>query len=276
MLAPDAVCPARSRVDPQSALVCSVDGHYEVVHAGTNAVVLRPLSGVDDDLVVTTASLGLMPGGLHCSPPAFEHWRSYRLGSAVWLAGQAWSVRDADRVDLHLGSIAVDVEAVRLGEALHREATAEDCGNSIDVAMGVAFYALAREMLDLEIAVLQLIGAGPGSTPAGDDILVGVAAALACTGYPYHSRLIASVARTIEGRTTRASRLYLRAAADGRFAERVHRLAHGMTSVDEITSVMSAVRTWGATSGLDLAAGMLGGLAVVIGQRSCDGQRSTA
>ncbi len=274
MLAPEATHDQRSRVDPQSALVSSTNGVYKVIHASTNAVVLRPEASVDDDLVVTTADLGLMPGGLHCSPPAFAHWRGYGLGSAVSLAGAAPLISGADRVDLHLGVLEIDVEAVRLGERLHQEAVPEDGGASIDIAMSVAYYALARETVDLELAVLQLIGAGVGSTPSGDDILVGVAAALACTGFTDQSQLIGTVARTIEGRTTRASRLYLRAACEGRFAERVHRLAHGLTNVEEVSSVMSSVRTWGATSGLDLAAGMLGGLSIAVGQRRQDGLRS--
>jgi len=274
MLAPELTGSARSRVDPYSALVHPDDVKYEVVHAGSTAVVLRPMMAAVDDLVITTADVGLMPGGLHCPPPVFAHWRDFSIGSAVSLRVEAPALQSAERVDLHLGVMAFDIEAIRRGEDLHREASVEDGGLSIDIAMVVAYHALARDLFDLEIAVLELIGAGTGSTPAGDDILVGVAAALACTGNTEQSRLIASVARTVEGRTTRASRLYLRAAADGRFAERVHRLVHGMTNVVDVTGVMSAVRTWGATSGVDLAAGVIGGLTIAVGQAAAYGSRS--
>src|SRR4051794_765361 len=112
MLAPERAVSTRSRVDPQSALVRWAEGIYRVVHAGPHAVVLRPEATTDDDLVVTTADLGLMPGGLYCSPPVFAHWRDYGLGCSVSLTSEARAVTGADRVDLHLGLVDIDVGAL--------------------------------------------------------------------------------------------------------------------------------------------------------------------
>ena len=66
----------------------------------------------------------------------------------------------------------------------------------------------------------------------------------------------------IAHRTTRASRLYLRAAEAGRFAERVHLLANSFGHQTDTAKIMKSIQGWGASSGLDLATGMLGGLLV--------------
>ena len=74
----------------------------------------------------------------------------------------------------------------------------------------------------------RLIGAGPGSTPAGDDVVVGVLAALRATGRDDAAAAIGRASCRLLDRTTSASRMYLSAAADGRFAERVHELVRGL------------------------------------------------
>ena len=249
------------RIDAASPLLSSFDSDFEVAHAGTSTVVLRPYDASEDDVVVTTGDVGLMPGGIHYSREIFEQWRSGIRGSRVRFRSDARSLELVDRIDLHLNAIAIDQDSLLLAvHLLHRSQAREFGVTSVERATKVARQAFARQREDLSDAVLQLVGRGEGSTPAGDDLLVGVCAALRGMGCETEAALIAGFACDIAHRTTRASRLYLRAAEVGRFSERVHLLASSFGHQSDTAKIMKAVQGWGASSGLDLAAGMLGGL----------------
>lgn len=103
-------------------------------------------------------------------------------------------------------------------------------------------------------AAARLAGLGPGLTPAGDDYLVGVFAALWLTR-PSRSRL--ALARAVTDKTTVLSAAYLRAASRGQFTERWHALIQALKTNDteNIKTALRRLTQWGASSGRDALAG---------------------
>ena len=108
----------------------------------------------------------------------------------------------------------------------------------------------------------RLVGLGPGATPSGDDLLVGLCAGLLATGHPLARPFARQVADQAAGRTTALAETFLWHAGRGEFAERVQRTAGAILSGDEI-GMEAAVRdalAWGASSGADLLVGVLVGI----------------
>lgn len=111
-----------------------------------------------------------------------------------------------------------------------------------------------------------LVGAGPGLTPSGDDVLCGVLLALRL--HPRGSAdLVADLWRAVEPRltsTTSLSAALLREAADGYAAEPVLRLLERLASfgpADDpapVAEAVGAVLAIGHTSGADLLGGLAG------------------
>ncbi len=256
------------RIDAASPLLSGFDTDYEIAHAGNTTIVLRPYEMHEDDVVVTTGEVGLMPGGLHYSQEIFDQWRARITGSRVTFRSDARALDMIERVNLRLGMARIDHDSLLLGiHLLDRSRPREIGSSSVEQAKAVANQACDRDTDSLKASVRGLVGAGQGSTPAGDDLLVGVCAALRSSGHLAEATVIAGLACDIAHRTTRASRLYLRAAEAGRFAERVHLLAGSFTHQADAAKVMKSIQGWGASSGLDLATGMLGGL-IVAGERA--------
>lgn len=256
------------RIDAVSPLLSGFETDYQVAHSGRNTVVLRPYEACEDDVVVTTGVVGLMPGGIHYSRDVFEQWRAGIHGSHVTFRSDTRAMEIIELVNLRLGSARTDQDSLLLAVHLLDRSRSRDLGvTTVERAKAVANQACDQMTHDLAESVPELVGSGEGSTPAGDDLLVGVCAALRSSGLLAEATLIAAMACDISHRTTRASRLYLRAAEEGRFAERVHLLAGSFAHQADAAKIMKSIQGWGASSGLDLATGMLGGL-VVAGERS--------
>jgi hypothetical protein len=100
----------------------------------------------------------------------------------------------------------------------------------------------------------QLAGLGGGLTPAGDDYLIGVMAALWLTGYKNWSSHIAAVAVR---KTTTLSAAFLRAASRGEFIESWHELAQALFAGNPeiFNQALRRVAQFGASSGMDALAG---------------------
>lgn len=111
---------------------------------------------------------------------------------------------------------------------------------------------------DQEIAAAagQLAGLGSGLTPAGDDFLVGVMAALWLTG---QHALLPKLADIAASRTTALSAAFLRAAAYGEFIEPWHALAQALCTgdVESFRRAVEGVAQFGASSGQDALAGFV-------------------
>lgn len=112
------------------------------------------------------------------------------------------------------------------------------------------------------LAVEDLVGLGPGSTPAGDDALTGVAAAVRrlAPGLPPETweRLAGSIGALPPTATTEAGRAMLFHAARGRFVAPLAALARALGDpAADLSARTAAVLCVGARSGADMLAGFL-------------------
>jgi hypothetical protein len=107
---------------------------------------------------------------------------------------------------------------------------------------------------DVAETARPLAGLGPGLTPAGDDYLLGVMAALWLVG---KGELTQEIARAASPRTTLLSGAFLRAAGSGSFAEGWRRLVEALLQGKEQATAEACEKLsrWGATSGRDALAG---------------------
>ncbi|UCC87520.1 MAG: DUF2877 domain-containing protein [Anaerolineales bacterium] len=101
-----------------------------------------------------------------------------------------------------------------------------------------------------------LAGLGPGGTPAGDDFLVGVMAAMWLLGDQADAPAIAGTAAP---RTSALSAAFLRAAGRGEFITPWHTLVEALASADLAQVEQAAMRmeSFGASSGADALDGFI-------------------
>lgn len=191
----------------------------------------------------------------------------------------------ADRQRLRLGRWAIDVGPARLWEAqIHGPAgpirltpavvavlqpyaawpVLTNDSPSVRATARLARAAAARLRRALQqadqagqvSAAASLAGLGSGLTPAGDDYLVGVMAALWFTG---QTAGLAGLAQAASRRTTALSAAFLRAAARGEFLQPWHRLAPALWAGDAVAVAEAAGQLVqiGASSGRDALAGFV-------------------
>ena len=120
----------------------------------------------------------------------------------------------------------------------------------------------------VQTGVIHLAGLGPGLTPAGDDFLVGVLAALHAWPVQHVQPLIRqhslAIAATATKRTTQLSGAWLRYAGEGYFGEAWHHLIMALnTDTAAIAAAAARILSTGATSGADAMSGFLWGVAVL-------------
>jgi Protein of unknown function (DUF2877) len=240
-----------------------LDG-LSVVYVGQAAAVLATRSGT---LVPVTAGPAcLAPGGLgvpdHAAlGPILARWSELddgHPGAAVDL--RAWHAA-ATAVELRI--LAADSPGVTAAQVAELDRGLPDLSSRAGgFAAGERAEELTRLSLEarageLAACVSATVGAGMGTTPAGDDVICGVLAGLDLLGVEVaHSRLGAAVAPLLST-TTRSSRHLLAAAAAGRYTERLIGLAAAVasTSAQAVRDALGALARWGASSGLDQATG---------------------
>lgn len=203
------------------------------------------------------------------------------LGAVVDLA--KWSVDTAfEPVDLVLApgyldraTIVAVAAAVASGAVLIATIDARFDGGLRRVRSRAADLATSALAFETERVLPDLVGAGPGTTPSGDDMIVGCLAALAVLGRTDAARRLAEGTAPLLAATTITSRHYLEAAASGRFAEHVHELVAGFETVRyaecPAKRMLEHARRWGATSGVDLLIGMTATLRADLAARSEEG-----
>ncbi len=110
----------------------------------------------------------------------------------------------------------------------------------------------------LEKAAASLAGWGMGLTPSGDDFMAGMMLALWVDRAALTPRA-AFLYRVAAPRTTLLSRAFLRAARDGLADAHWHHLLRALAEGGEaeIRHAASETLAFGATSGVDMAAGFL-------------------
>ncbi len=260
------------------------EGPFDLVHVGQSALILaRPVERRRDHrsalVALTSQERGVVPGGICVPDPAEFAELVRRLTEDAptrpaltprlvrldgWLADPP---RLVEWIDLRLPRTTLDPRAVaRMGSGLAdvpwRPADpVMDPRVQRELAGPLARAALASDDPLVEDLLVRLIGAGPGTTPAGDDVVVGVLATLsAAAGLPRldsdgPARRLAAPLAALLDRTTAMSRHDLLAAIDGQFAEHVHGLVRALADPSLVAEAIARARTWGASSGIDHASG---------------------
>ncbi len=118
-------------------------------------------------------------------------------------------------------------------------------------------------------AAQQLAGLGPGLTPAGDDFMIGLMAALTLhrprLAQNLNSAAIcAMIGNAAAPHTTRLSAQWLQCAARGEFGAAWHQLASALAKADQVKleRAITRILASGATSGADALVGFGKGLAL--------------
>jgi hypothetical protein len=240
-----------------------------VVHVGHASALLATRAG---KLVpVTAGPAGLVPGGLGLPDqatlsPVLARWSELADGHrADAIDLRAWHAA-ATAVELRIPAAArAGITAAQLAE-LDRglpDRPSHDTGfvptnfAPAERAAELARHAVEDLSGELEVCVAATVGAGVGTTPAGDDVICGVLAGLDLLGHAgAHDRLDAAVTPLLAA-TTRTSRHLLVAAAAGRYTEGLIGLAaaQASASASAVHDALGALARWGASSGLDQAIG---------------------
>jgi hypothetical protein len=117
----------------------------------------------------------------------------------------------------------------------------------------------ARDLSGAERVIGELIGLGEGKTPAGDDYLVGIFAALwSCSAGRTFAEALAPALITSTARTSDLSSLYLSEAANGEVSERLANVAAGICAGGPEEVVGNAVTKALAVGHSSGAAGIFG------------------
>lgn len=222
------------------------------VHVGQSLCLLRRPDG--KLLPLTTPGHGLVPGGV-LLPDQHDFTRLAGLARRGALE-LAW-LRGASSVivrDLRIWPGRLDADAA---ECVLAAATDHRSAPQRGLVSGLVAALCDRDRGLLAARLRTLVGSGPGSTPAGDDMIVGVLAVLHRCGDRGHPalELLRSALPGQLSRTTMTSRHLLTAALEGGVADRVHHVLAGLDGVASVPGLLREASRWGATSGLDLVTG---------------------
>jgi hypothetical protein len=269
--------PTAARIDASLGATV-VPSPMRVVHLGQSALVLREESAAARRnaqrgalFTITDRAGGVTPGGV-CIPNPTEFARIRadiaHIDPTALVDLSAWWVRTVlETVDLRVNPRDLDTAMSRtsiraVAEALAAETpptsatSAAFDGGLARVRSRAGDLATAALALDSAAILGDIIGAGPGTTPTGDDMVAGCLAALAILGRTTAAHHLARAMAPLLESTTTTSRHYLRAAASGHFAEHVHHLIAGFSADHSADRMLAHARHWGATSGIDLLIGM--------------------
>jgi hypothetical protein len=129
----------------------------------------------------------------------------------------------------------------------------------------------ARRWADVAAPARALSGLGPGLTPAGDDVLAGLALGIRAGLGTLPEPLADALHAAVEGRTTDLAVARVRHAVAGRPDEPVHRLltvlVDGQHPPDDLEPAVRAVLKYGHSSGADTLVGIDRGLRLGVALR---------
>jgi hypothetical protein len=225
-------------------------------------------AGVDRGDLVETASGALGVGPLRVSLDGVSSWSAslpaYPSDDARLRANLRW-VRDRLR--------QTGERSRAPGRWSSADAFADQSRAALETRSASLRDSLLRADLDAARAgAAAMIGLGPGLTPSGDDFLVGLFAILNIAQSPCHPMRaicgdVVAIARTA---TNAISVAALANAARGRVRESIHALAREMIdgTPEGLRPALDRVLAIGATSGSDMVAGLVSGLAVNLRMRA--------
>jgi hypothetical protein len=241
----------------------------------------------NDRLVTLVATeMGGLPNGITVdTPDGFSFERSLSVGARAAVRGGMLRVGDGFCVDLrpsrpwrsHLDRLALTLARApvrRAWETAWSELRAHGTFAPLMRHGGAATRRTCEATRDLDSAcacqaMSALVGLGEGSTPAGDDYLVGYFAGLwsSAGADRRRQRFVADLGeslREMASRTNRVSRMYLEAAAEGEVSERlamlVCRIAAGADE-ESVAAAAAAALAVGHSSGACGVLGLLLGIA---------------
>jgi len=250
-------------------------------------------NGIGVDPPIALDQLGIVPGmrvesdGAALRVPGASI-AIFLTGAASWspampvLRGLAARTR-IERSEQVLALAADQAPRVGLGQLLaglaDHHSSVGSLGRAAARPLAEVLEALKRGRPERAVsAAFRLIGLGPGATPSGDDLLVGLAAGMAVTDHPLAGAFAAGVARDAAGLTTSVAESYLLHAGRLEFSERVHGAALAILDGPEaeLRGAVSAALAWGATSGVDLLVGLLVGIQAGVAPRLAERLRACA
>lgn len=171
------------------------------------------------------------------------------------------------RLRLEGGAALPDAAIAPVAAWLRSQST---CGLGVAVAQALEPDALVRRTLALsatggadgEQALRALIGRGAGSTPAGDDVLVGALAHAIVSGGENAplAQALRRLAPEFDRLTTAAGATYLRAALEGAFGSDLLAFVRAVAAGQSPAQVLrraTRVAAHGATSGIDSLVGFV-------------------
>ncbi|MFZ1411167.1 MAG: DUF2877 domain-containing protein [Micropruina sp.] len=239
------------QVPTLSACAVELIGHRSVV-----------LSNGADLVTLSRDVDGLLPGGISLATNTFESVRAVLAGREPGQSVPSWLGEAAlplpRDLTLQPGNVLPDVVA-ELAELLRAD---EPGAGLIDPtllrsrAAGLVPALSHPQWARRELT--DLIGVGPGTTPSGDDIVVGAIAGLVLTGRRRELNMIGGLVSGLLLRTTRTSQHFLGWALRGHFASTVLAVADGLRGVTPLAPAVTELRGWGSSSGTDLLHGLLG------------------
>jgi hypothetical protein len=242
---------------PRTGQVHSVFTHAVNLEVGDELWTVTARAGHDAAFTVRLSGAAL-PGDLGLRPhdPVCVRSRHIRAGAVVIDARTAarWTPL---RYHVDLSGLSGRVAEL---EAAARHVAWE---GSWPLAAAVVEALASGRSDELDDAVRRTTGRGPGLTPSGDDVLVGILAVLTAPGVTARcgrvaARLRAALAPALPT-TNEISRALLRQASQGRVSRPVWELTRAVLSGSAAASFTQArvnVLSTGATSGGDTCAGL--------------------
>lgn len=174
---------------------------------------------------------------------------------------RTWTPRERTAGDLSPAVVAALEERLRAAPPPHRGESARR------LRTGTARLATAlRCGTGLGGAADDLLGLGPGLTPAGDDVLGGVL--VTCAHLAAGAPVLAAAVRRRAGATTALSADLLGHAAEGRAAPPVLGLLDALVGARPLGPALADLLAVGASSGHDTATGVLLAARVLLDRRS--------
>lgn len=262
---------------------------------------LRPANG-ETLLTLVAAGESDLPQGMRLATPAGFSFEDLRVGARVFCQSGLLTIEAASlSIDLNnarpwvcdlpsLGSNLAQAAFKNnwelawraLNERQAREKATIISGDLID-PVGPVMSAVARRAGECLRAMLEsarrcdpvddsilsgLIGLGPGLTPAGDDLLIGLLTGLWClVGEAEERRLfitsLGEAVTRLSSATNDISRTYLYHAANRQVSSRLERLARALCHAESAGPLLATAEVAmqvGHTSGMDSVSGLLVGL----------------
>lgn len=265
--------------EPARRLVASIDAGGEAL---VHSVFRSAINVVTGGSLLTLASekAGGLPNGILVSEetplPDLRHL-DIRPGARVVVHDGSLHCPSAVALTLDLRSATTWSARLARRDGTpwpSRSARAWDLGARASIPGGIASLPMAEARVAALRATVRsadragaaraarpLLGLGPGLTPSGDDLLIGLEAALRTLGHPA-AGFLARALGDVDDRTTVVSATLLRHAARGEFTERIGTVLALLLgeAEDAVPEAIARCIAWGATSGSDTLRGILEGL----------------